>query len=56
MGGEEHVVGLDDGADEEAGEREDGETEAFCEVLVCESLSRKLVRLGGAVGGVMTYI
>ena len=38
MGSEEHVVGLDGGADEEAGEGDDGETEALDEVLVDKCL------------------
>lgn len=39
MGCKEHVVGLDGGTDEEASEREDGETKAFGEVLVKECLN-----------------
>lgn len=38
MGCEEHVVGLDGGADEEAGEGDDGEAETFDEVLVDKCL------------------
>ena len=34
----EHVVCLDGGADEEARKRENGETEAFCQIGVCEGL------------------
>ena len=37
-GREEHVVGLDGGADEEAGERDEWETEAAGEVLIREGL------------------
>ena len=40
VGGEKHVVGLERGADEEAGERDDGEAEAAGEVLVGEGLLR----------------
>ena len=36
MGGEEHVVGLDGGADEEAGEWDGGEADALGQVRVCE--------------------
>ena len=35
---EEHVVGLDDGADEEAGQGKYGETKAFGKILVGKSL------------------
>ena len=38
MCGEEHVVGLHGGADEEAGERDCREAEAAGEVGVCECL------------------
>ena len=42
MGCEEHVVGLYGGADEEAGEGDDGEAEPAGEVLICESLGGML--------------
>lgn len=38
VGGEEHVVGLDGGADEEAGEGDGGKAEAAGKVLVDEGL------------------
>ena len=38
MGCDEHVVSLDESADEKAGEWEDGETEAFSEILVDEGI------------------
>lgn len=38
VGSEKHVVGLDRGADEEGGKRNNREAEATGEVLVCERL------------------
>ena len=35
---EEHLVGLHRGADEEAGERDHGQAQAACQVLVCEGV------------------
>jgi hypothetical protein len=43
VGGEEHVIGLDCCADEEAGEGDDGKPEALCEVLVGEGLRLVLI-------------
>ncbi len=42
---EEHMVGLDGGADEEAGECHDRKTQALDQILVLESLNMSVYRI-----------